>query len=61
MLEYDECSFFVMWRLVGLVRTKVSEERVASIFRAERIQEVGMLAINNCFMSIKISLLIWRF
>jgi hypothetical protein len=26
-----------MWRCVGLVRTDFSEERVASIFRAEKI------------------------
>jgi hypothetical protein len=28
-----------MWRHVGLVKTDVSEERVASIFRVERIHE----------------------
>jgi hypothetical protein len=28
-----------MWRRVGLVRTDVSEERVASVFRVEKIRE----------------------
>jgi hypothetical protein len=30
-----------MWRRVDLVRTDVSEERVASIFRVEKITERG--------------------
>jgi hypothetical protein len=31
----------VMWRPVDLVRTDVSEEYVASIFKADRISELG--------------------
>jgi hypothetical protein len=30
-----------MWRLVGLARTDVSEECVASIFKVERISKLG--------------------
>jgi hypothetical protein len=30
-----------MWRRVGLVRTNVSEESIASIFRVGRIKELG--------------------
>jgi hypothetical protein len=42
-----------MWRRVGLVRTDVSEERVASIFRVERysrryILEHGILHSHRC-------------
>jgi hypothetical protein len=32
---------------VGLVRTDVSEDRVSSIFRVERIRELGMLAVTS--------------
>jgi hypothetical protein len=34
-----------MWHCVGLVRTDVSREHVASIFRVERISELGTLAL----------------
>jgi hypothetical protein len=36
-----------MWRLVGLGRTDVSEERVVFIFRMGRISELETLAINS--------------
>jgi hypothetical protein len=37
-----------MWRHVCLIRTDISEERVASIFRVERIREVGTtLAVSS--------------
>jgi hypothetical protein len=32
---------FGMWRRAGLVRTDISEERIASIFRLGRIRERG--------------------
>jgi hypothetical protein len=36
-----------MWRLVGLVRTGVSEDLIASIFRVERLFDVGIrLAVS---------------
>jgi hypothetical protein len=37
-----------IWLHVGLVRTDVSEERVASVFRVERISELGRtLALSS--------------
>jgi hypothetical protein len=42
----------VMWHSVGLVRTDVSEQCVAYIFRVARVLELGTLAVtsrlNNC-------------
>jgi hypothetical protein len=36
-----------MWRRLGVVRTDVSEERVVTIFRVERISELRTtLAVN---------------
>jgi hypothetical protein len=35
------------WRHVGLVRTDVSEERIASIFRIKIIGELGTLAVTR--------------
>jgi hypothetical protein len=32
-----------MWRHVDLVRTDISEERVASIFRIEKTREEGIV------------------
>jgi hypothetical protein len=32
---------------VGLIRTDVSEEHIASIFRVERITELGMLTVTS--------------
>jgi hypothetical protein len=40
----EECRFFGMFRRVGLVGTNVSEEHIASVFRVERISEIGTLA-----------------
>jgi hypothetical protein len=38
-----------MWRGVALVRTDVSEERIAPIIRAKRMSELRTLAVNsNC-------------
>jgi hypothetical protein len=35
---------------VGLVRTDISEERIASIIRVEHICELGIdLAVTNCW------------
>jgi hypothetical protein len=36
-----------MWRHAGIVRTDVSEERVTSIFRVQRISELGTLAVTS--------------
>jgi hypothetical protein len=36
-----------IWRRVGLVRADVSKKRFASIFRVERINELGMTINNN--------------
>jgi hypothetical protein len=36
-----------MLRRVGLVRTDVSEECIASIIRATRTDELGTLAVSN--------------
>jgi hypothetical protein len=36
-----------MLRRVALVRTNVSEERIASIIRVTRIVELGMLAVSS--------------
>jgi hypothetical protein len=36
---YLKNAVFLMWRCVDLVRTDVSEERVASIFSLEKIHE----------------------
>jgi hypothetical protein len=39
-----------MARLVGLVRTEVSRERLSSVFRLERISDLGTaLAVTNAF------------
>jgi hypothetical protein len=36
------------WRRVDLVKTDISEERVVSIIRVEKISELGTtLAVNN--------------
>jgi hypothetical protein len=39
-----------MWRRVNPVRTDVSEERIASIIRVERISELGTTSAvtSNC-------------
>jgi hypothetical protein len=39
-----------MWCRVTLVRTDVSEERIASIIRVKRISELGMLAPTRQFL-----------
>jgi hypothetical protein len=35
-----------MWRRVALVRTNVSEERIASIIGMKRIIELGTIAVT---------------
>jgi hypothetical protein len=48
-----------MWRRVDLVRTDVSEERVASIIKVKRISELGTLAANCQLLTL--SLPCWFF
>jgi hypothetical protein len=43
-----------MWRHVGLVRTDVSEECVASIFRVERICKLASLLVTVNIPSLRI-------
>jgi hypothetical protein len=40
-------TIFVMLRSVALVRTDVSEDRIASIIRITRIGELGTLAVTS--------------
>jgi hypothetical protein len=44
-------AYFGMWILVGLVITDVSEECVSSIFRVDRISDIGItLAVTSKFL-----------
>jgi hypothetical protein len=36
-----------MWRRVSLVRTDISDERVTSVFRVERISELRTLVVTS--------------
>jgi hypothetical protein len=36
-----------MWRRIALVRTDVSEDRIASVIRVKRISELGTLAVSS--------------
>jgi hypothetical protein len=43
----EECHYLVCDDVWLLLRTYVSEERIAYIIRVERISELGRLAVNS--------------
>jgi hypothetical protein len=47
---YIQNAFFSVWRCVALVRSDVSEERIASVIRVKRIIELGttLALTSNC-------------